>query len=287
MSGNSKKIIAYNYLGSKFTWLDHLYENFPEDFTHLVDLFGGSFSVSLNYTGKVIKTANEINEDVTNFFEVLRNNEEELIHLLTLTPCSQQEYNNCWEYSPDKIERARRFYVRVRQSFFSLGAQNKNKGWHMAKTRVNAKGGETVSKWNNAIDKLHLVASVIRSNFQITNLDYTKCIEKIDFDKAFFYCDPPYPLSTRGSKDDYKYEFTDQDHVKLAEALHNINGKAMISSYNSELYNDLYKNWHKVEFPIKKNNIRSTEVQEVIWMNYEPKKIKKKEFKDIVYKLEF
>lgn len=43
----------------------------------------------------------------------------------------------------------------------------------------------------------------------------------------------------------------------------------MISSYNSELYNDLYHDWRKVEFPVKRNNIRSSEVQEVIWMNYE------------------
>jgi DNA adenine methylase len=45
----------------------------------------------------------------------------------------------------------------------------------------------------------------------------------------------------------------------------------MISSYNSDLYNELYKDWKKIEFPKKKNNIRSSEVQEVIWINYENK----------------
>ena len=47
----------------------------------------------------------------------------------------------------------------------------------------------------------------------------------------------------------------------------------MVSGYNSELYNDLYHDWRKVEFPKKKNNIRSSEVQEVIWMNYDAPKI--------------
>jgi len=270
MSGNSKKIIAYNYFGGKFTWLDHLYSNFPSDFNHLIDVFGGSFSVSLNYKRNCIKTANELNEDITNFFQVLRNNQSELIKLLLLTPCSNLEYNNCWEPSLCKIEQARRFYVRVRQSFFGLGAQRKNKGWHMAKTQVNANGGETVSKWNNAIEKLYDVAEVIRSNFQITNYDFNDCIDKLDFDKAFFYCDPPYPQETRASFNDYKFEFSTDKHIQLAEKLHNIQGMAMVSSYNSDLYNDLYKNWRKVEFPVKKNNIRSGEVQEVIWMNYEP-----------------
>jgi len=269
MSGNSKKLIAFNYFGGKFSWLEYLYYEFPENFNHLIDLFGGSFAVSLNFKGKVIKTANEINEDITNFFEVLRNNESDLIRLLMLTPVSMSEFNNCWEKSDNKIENARRFYVRVRQSFFGLGAQRKNKGWHMAKTQVNAAGGETVSKWNNALEKLHEVAEAIRKNFQITNYDFTQAIDKIDFDKAFFYCDPPYPKETRESFNDYKFEFTTANHHILSEKLHNIKGMAMISSYNSKLYNELYKDWRKVELPIKKNNIRSSEVQEVIWMNYE------------------
>src|SRR5690606_27566801 len=128
MSGNKNKIIAFNYFGGKFTWLEHLYDHFPNDFVHLADVFGGSFAVTLNYPGSVVKTANEINSSITNFFQVLRDHEDELIHLLELTPCSKEEYNRCWEFHPNKIEAARRFYVRLRQSFFSLGASRKNKG---------------------------------------------------------------------------------------------------------------------------------------------------------------
>lgn len=269
MSGNSSKIIAFNYFGGKFTWIDHLYREFPQGFTHLVDLFGGSFVVSLNYQGKVIKTANEINEDITNFFEVLRDHEAELLGKLMLTPCSNAEYNKCWEIAEDPIEQARRFYVRVRQSFFGLGAQRENKGWHMAKTKANCKGGETVSRWNNALDKLHRVAEIIRENYQITNFDYADCIDKLDFEKAFFYADPPYSKRSRASYHDYKFEFDDQQHHQLSAQLHNIEGFAMVSGYDCSLMNDLYHDWRKVKLPIKKNNIRSSEVQEVIWMNYE------------------
>lgn len=271
MSGNKDKLIAFNYFGGKFTWLEYLYQNFPDNFTHLVDVFAGSMVVSLNYKGRVIKTANEINADITNFFAVLRDHEPELTRLLLLTPCSELEYNNSWEPAEDKIEQARRFYVRIRQSFFGLGAQRKNKGWHMAKQHVNAQGGETVSRWNNAIEKLHEVADVIRSNFQITNLDYSACIDKIDFPGAFFYADPPYPLECRASSNDYKFEFSSEQHETLASKLHGIQGLAMVSSYNCPLMDRLYGDWHKVEFPVKKNNIRSSEVQEVVWMNYKPR----------------
>lgn len=269
MSGNKSKIIAFNYFGGKFTWLDYLYSEFPNNFKHLVDLFGGSFSVSLNYKGNVIKTANELNADITNFFKVLREKETELLRLLELTPCSQLEFNNCWEASEDKVEQARRFYVRVRQSFFGLGAQRKNKGWHMAKSQVNCTGGETVSKWNNALEKLYEVAHIIRENFQITNVDYSACIDKIDFEGAFFYCDPPYSKRSRASFNDYKFEFSDAHHEQLSEKLHSIKGLAMVSGYDCSLMNSLYKDWRKVKFPVKKNNIRSGDVQECIWMNYD------------------
>jgi DNA adenine methylase len=98
-------------------------------------------------------------------------------------------------------------------------------------------------------------------------------VAKIDFKGAFFYCDPPYPKETRASMNDYKFEFSTDKHIALSEKLHSIEGLAMVSSYNSDLYNELYKDWRKVEFPIKKNNIRSGEVQEVIWMNYDPKPV--------------
>jgi|SRR5690554_418913 len=270
MSGNKSKIIAFNYFGGKFTWLEELYKYFPSDFIHLVDVFGGSFAVSLNYRKNIIKTSNEINQNITNFFEVLRDHEDDLIKRLELTPCSKEEYNRCWEYdlSGDKIESARRLYVRLRQSFFSLGSARKNKGWHMAKTQNNCQGGETVSKWNNAIPKLHEVAIELRRNIQITNYDFIECIDKIDFEGAFFYCDPPYPYETRASTNDYLYEFSIDQHKKLAERLHAIKGKAMISSYQSELYDELYKDWTRIELPVKMNNIRSSKVQEIIWFNY-------------------
>ncbi|MFV9549653.1 DNA adenine methylase [Algibacter sp. PT7-4] len=268
MSGNINKKIAFNYFGGKFTWLENLYNYFPEKITHLADGFGGSFAVTLNYEGKVVKTVNEINSDITNFFEVLRDYEDQLISKLKLTPFSRQEYDNCWEYHPDKVERARRFYVRIRQSFFSLGASRKNKGWQMALTKCNSKGGETVSKWNNAIPKLHDVALELRKNIQITNYNIFEFIQKLDFENIFFYFDPPYLPETRNSKNDYVFEFTTKQHIQLAETAHKIKGKAMISGYESDMYNELYHDWTKIVFPSKKNNIRSGLVTEVIWFNY-------------------
>lgn len=280
---SKNKLIAFNYFGGKFSWLDNLYENFPNgSFTHLVDLFAGSMAVSLNYRGRVIRTANEINGEITNFFEQLRDHEEELIRALRLTPCSELEYRRCWEPSDDPIESARRFYVRVRQSFFGLGAQREKKGWHMAKEHVNTQGGETVSRWKNGVEKLHEVARNIRDKFQITNDDYMTIIDRVDFSGTFFYCDPPYPRECRGSYNDYRFEFSDDDHRALADRLHRIEGFAMVSGYDCSLMDELYGDWVKIKFPFKRNNIRSgikngsgVIMQEHVWCNYEPQSIAK------------
>lgn len=269
MSGNRKKTIAFNYLGSKFSIVDKLIKYFPYH-VHFVDVFCGSMSVLLNKDPSDIETVNDINSDIINFFRVLRENPDELIALLELTLVSREEYNNSWDMSNcTEIERARRFYVRARQSFRSLGAQNKNKGWNMAKTKSYTKKSETVTNWTNGIKKLLPVINRIKET-QIENRDYKTLIASIDFPGAFFYCDPPYPSEVRNSRNDYRYEFSDHDHLELSEILHNISGKAMISSYDGELMNQLYSDWHKIKLPILNNNMRYGKVKECIWMNYNP-----------------
>lgn len=272
MSGNKSKLIAFNYFGGKFTYIDDIYPYFPleKHFSHMCELFGGSGVLSINYKPNkpLIRTINELNGDITNFFKILRDRHQELIEVLLLTPVSEQEYLNCFEYCEDDLERARRFYVRVRQSFFGLGAQRKNKGWHMAKSKANSNGGESVSKWNNSIPKLMEVAELLASNFQIINSDYTSAIDRVDTASSFFYADPPYPYITRSSSNDYKYEFSDQDHVELSKRLHAIKGYAMISSYESDLYSNLYSDWNFIKLPKKLNGIRTKQQHECIWFNY-------------------
>ncbi len=269
MSGNSKKKIAFNYFGGKFSYIDEIYPYFPAEFDHLIELFAGSAVLSINYTRPCIKTLNEINSDITNFFSVLRDHRDELLSRLRLTPVSKSEYDLAWNYHPtDNIENARRFYVRLRQSFYGLGTQRKNKGWHLTKTHINCNGGETVSRWNNSFDKLLDIAEELGSNYQITNYSYEKCIDKIDFKGAFFYADPPYHPKSRSSHNDYKFDFSDADHVELASKLHAIKGKVMISGYNCDFMDDHYSDWNKVILSAKRNNYRKTPVQECIWFNY-------------------
>lgn len=269
MSGRRNKLIAFNYFGGKFTYVDKLQQYFPIHF-HFIDVFMGSMVVTLNKRPSNIDTANDINGDIVNFFRVLREQPEELISLLELTPVAREEFNNSWDMTGiSNLERARRFYVRIRQSFCGMGAQRKNKGWHMVKTQSRCKMGETVSRWRNAIEKLWPVIERLKS-IQIENRDFREIIPVLDSETSFFYCDPPYHKEARCSFNDYMFEFSNKDHEDLAELLHGIQGKAMISGYDCKSMRELYSGWYIVKFPVKFNNIRSTQAQECIWMNYDP-----------------
>ncbi len=197
MSGNANKLIAFNYFGGKFTWCDEIIRYFPPH-RSFVDLFCGSMAVTLNKPVSALETANDINGDVVNFFKVLRNQPDELITLLELTPVSRDEYNSSWEIpeSADELERARCFYVRVRQSMYGLGIQQRNKGWHICSHNKETRKSQSVTRWNNALAKLGSIIKRIR-NVQIENRHWRQVVDMMDSPTTFFYCDPPYPEESR------------------------------------------------------------------------------------------
>ena len=269
MSGNPSKLIAFNYFGSKFSHVENLLAHFPKHF-HFVDVFCGSMAVTLNKKASKIDTANDKHGEIINFFRVLRDQPQQLIEQLLLTPVSREEFNLSWKTEGcSDLEKARRYYVRARQSFHGLGAQSKNKGWHLAIESSRCNVSETVSRWINGVDKLWLIINRLRE-IQIENRDFADIIEVLDKPATFFYCDPPYPKDSRGSFGDYMHEFTIEQHQNLADILHNIKGKAMISGYDCPTMRRLYGDWRYIAFDIKHNNLRYKQVHEYIWMNYPP-----------------
>lgn len=270
MSGNKKKLIAFNYFGGKFTYVDEITQYFPTH-NHFVDVFGGSMAVTLNKPYSQVDTYNDLNGDIVNFFRVLRNRSHELIEQLLLTPIARDEFDCCFEPAADELERARRFYVLVRQSFFGLAVQRVNKGWHFVSKSSEAFHGETVSKWHNAIEKLWPVIDRL-THIQIENKCFRTLIPDVDHPTTLLYQDPPYPLESRASTNDYKHDFTNNDHIDLAELNNRAQSKIMVSGYECGLMKELYANdkWQMIRLKQRMNNIRTGKVQECIWINFPP-----------------
>ena len=73
----------------------------------------------------------------------------------------------------------------------------------------------------------------------IENLDAIDCIRQYANDRSLMFLDPPYVHSTRVSTNDYKHEYTDEQHERLIETLLEVPGHKILSGYESPIYQPL------------------------------------------------
>jgi DNA adenine methylase len=264
------KVIAFGWYGGKFNHLNWLLPLLPQA-THYCEPFAGSAAVLLNREPSPVETYNDIDGEVVNFFRVLRDQQEDLIRAIGLTPFSREELRIAVEEPIDdlsELERARRFFVRARQVRTGL-AQTASAGrWAHCKLTSRAGMAGAVSRWLGSVEGLsEIVQRLLR--VQIENAPATEVIQRYDSEETLFYCDPPYPHDSRGDIHAYGYEMTDNDHRELAEVLTNLKGKVALSGYRCKLLDKLYKDWNCIESPSKQCLSVKQPRTEILWTNYD------------------
>lgn len=276
------KLIAFGWYGGKFNHLNWLLPLLLES-THYCEPFGGSAAVLINKKPSPVETYNDIDGEVVNFFRVLRDNPDQLIKAIGLTPFSREELRIAVEESItnlSELERARRFFVRARQVRTGL-AQTATAGrWAHCKLTSRAGMAGAVSRWLGSVEGLsEIVQRLLR--VQIENASAIEVIQRYDSEETFFYCDPPYPHESRGDSNAYGYEMTDREHQKLAEVLGNVKGKVALSGYHCELLDTLYQDWNYIESNPKQCFSVKQPRTEVLWINYDlPQETKIKEWEN-------
>jgi DNA adenine methylase len=231
----------------------------PEHKVYLEAYFG-SGGVFFNKKPASIETINDLNSDVTNYFKVLRDNPEELITLLELTPFGRDEYYAAYSNEEcSDIERARRFAV---QCFMGFGCSNNYKNGFRSSQQGNSP--RTTKAWNRLPYTLRLATERLK-DAQIENLPAVELIKRYNTKDVFIYADPPYLLRTRKGYL-YKHEMTDEQHVELLETLLKHPGKVLISGYDNQLYDSMLPGWNKTyKDTTAEKGLKRTEV---LWMNY-------------------
>src|ERR671939_119109 len=107
------KIIAFGWYGGKYSHLDWLLPLLPKT-THYCEPYGGSAAVLINREPSPVETYNDIHGEVVNLFRVLREQGDDLIKAIGLTPFSRAEFEKACSESTEnlsELERARRFYI--------------------------------------------------------------------------------------------------------------------------------------------------------------------------------
>lgn len=211
----------------------------------------------------ISEIVNDTNEELTNFWSVLRDASEYFVRAASLTPFSENEFNAGAKYS-----RALAFFVKIRQSRQGLGKEFATLSVNRTRRGMN----EQVSSWLSAVEGLPDVCERLR-RVVILNRPALEVIRKYDGPNTFFYLDPPYVHDSRSTKTEYgENEMSDQDHIKLLETLESVKGRFMLSGYPSRLY-EVYapRKWQQCHFSLP-NNASSAKAKErkteCIWMNY-------------------
>jgi len=114
------------YPGSKWNLADWIISHMPEHTSYLEPYFGSGAVFFRKHPVKS-ETINDINDDVINLFQVLREHGEQLISLVELTPWARREYEESYIKTGDPVEDARRFLVRCWQAYGTK--LNRNTGW--------------------------------------------------------------------------------------------------------------------------------------------------------------
>ena len=115
----SKRLSAFGWYGGKFSHLDFLVPLIPDDAIHFCEVFGGSAAVLLNVKPYPVETYNDLDSELVNFFETLRDQGPNLMKSIGLTPFSREELARACrpEKGLTRLERAQVLYPGAPNSY--------------------------------------------------------------------------------------------------------------------------------------------------------------------------
>ena len=187
-----------------------------------------------------IEVISDTNEEVVNFYNVLKTNYEELKNKIELTVHSRQTFDDSKViYSNphlfNELERAYAFWVQVSFAYGSSPGTTMS----FSKTQKNATAIRLVNKKNAFLPSMQKRLE----NCTIENQDALRIIERYDTEDSFFYIDPPYFNADMGHYRGY----TESNFRDLLECISTIKGKFMLSSYESPLLTSFVEKhgWHQ------------------------------------------
>ena len=263
------------WVGGKRQLMFELLENIPKSYNRYFEPFigGGALFFELKPNNAYIS---DMNEELINLYQVVRDNVEELIKDLQKHDISKEYFMQIRNIDRTKkyqnwsdVKKASRFIYLNRTCFNGM-------------YRVNSKGEFNVPFGNyknpRIIDENNLInCSNLLQKTEIKNADFSKILNYIQ-EGDFVYFDPPYvPLNETSSFTSYtKYGFDIDMQFKLrdiCDELDSMGVKFMLSNSDTKLVNELYANYEiKKVFASRQINANPNgrgKITEVLVKNYD------------------
>lgn len=255
------------YHGAKFRLAPWIISFFPDHQTY-IEPFGGAAGVLLQKSTSSSEIYNDLDGDIVNVFRVLQDKEltGELIRKLLVTPYSRSEFELSYEDTTDRVEKARRTLIRSHQGFGSAGATKNKTGFRKDSAR---KYGTAAHLWARYPGQIACFVDRLKDVI-IENKPAIEIINDHDGPGSLFYVDPPYVHSTRIMRGSgcYTHEMNDDDHIELLDRLKELSGKAVVSGYKNEMYDDILSGWAKFSTASRISAGRGAGIRkETVWLN--------------------
>lgn len=256
---NSVKRPLLNYFGGKWRIAPWIISYFPEHEIYC-ESFGGSASILMRKPRSKREIINEVDQELVNLYFVARDHGRELQEKLMLTPHSRWEYRRSMEPTADPVEKARRTIVRC---YFGIG----DSFLHNHNSFRNSKDSNTcvASSWKSYWECFEQI--IVRlQGVTIDCLSYKETFDKYDSKNTLFYLDPPYPPATRSKKHNYRFDWSDFEHMEFLNFCRSVKGKVIISGYDCDIYESNLSDWNTSRRDALGQ--KGTRRTEVIWMNF-------------------
>ena len=252
------------YPGAKWSLARWIISFFPVHHSY-AEPFLGSGAVLFNKPRSPIETVNDLDGDVTNLFEWIKNDPEKLAHEIYYTPYARAVYEAACGVAPENsLQKAVNFYIRLNMGH-GFRTNGEKSGW-----KNDVQGREkayAAADWCHLPEKIMQAAERLRG-VQIENRPALEIMDRFNFKNVMIYLDPPYMEGTRHGKQ-YRHEMlsTGSHEELLGKALLH-KGPLLISGYDSPLYRDMLRGWHREE--TASYSQACSKKREVLWMNFEP-----------------
>jgi len=251
------------YYGGKWKLAPWIISHFPRHKVY-VEPFGGAGSVLLSKPRSHAEIYNDADGEIVNLFRVARDQGEDLIRSLELTPFAREEFDLAWEQSEDPLEKARRTVIRAYMGRDPASATMQGKSSFRVYVGSKTRQTTTMQEWANFPSALNIIISRLRG-VAIENMSAFDVMSAYDSDDALHYLDPPYVFSTRTETSKYRHEMDDADHIDLIGFARKLKGMVIISGYDCELYREILGGWRKIE---RKSFADGAEERvETLWMS--------------------
>ena len=203
--------------------------------TCYVEPFAGAAWVLFGKSPSDVEVINDIDDQLINFFRVVKEKPEELIASFEWELVARTEFERLAELDPTKltdVQAAHRFYYIIMAGWggelnYPRFATSITDGGH---------GNRLIGALKGLRERVMPVHDRLRTVI-IENLSWQECIERYDRPSTVMYIDPPYP----DNKCNYKHNMRDwEDHLALAERLSRTRCKWILSSYDTPPIHGLY-----------------------------------------------